>query len=105
MEWVIKYWVEWAFGIIAALLGMAYRSIAKWRKVKTAEDAAIRAGVVALLHDSLYNSCYTALTRGYVEPQERGNIEMVYRAYHDLGGNGSGTALWERVQTLKIKSV
>ncbi len=31
------------------------------------------------------------------------NIEYLYRGYHALGGNGTGTELYERVKELKLK--
>ena len=33
---------------------------------------------------------------------ELNNIEKMYKAYHKLGGNGTGTELYERVLELKI---
>ena len=38
-EWIIKYWVEWAFGVLAAGLLVVYRRLAK--KIK--DDAEERA--------------------------------------------------------------
>lgn len=35
--------------------------------------------------------------------QGKGGIEYLYRGYHALGGNGTGTELYERVKELKLK--
>lgn len=102
IEFIAKYWLQWLFGIVAAALAAAWRSMAKWRKAKTAEDAATRKLLIALAHDALYTASMAALTRGEIDPDELDNIRMVYDAYHALGGNGTGTVLWERVQKLKI---
>ena len=31
------------------------------------------------------------------------NVEYLYDSYHDLGGNGTGTELYNRVNSLPIK--
>ena len=31
------------------------------------------------------------------------NYEYLYNVYHELGGNGTGTEIYERVKKLKIK--
>ena len=105
LETVSNYWLQFSLGLLSGAMLTLWRWCVKWRKEKAAEDAAIRGGVTALLHDAIYSGCYEALERGSVEPQERENLETVYNAYHKLGGNGSGTALWERTKGLKIKEV
>ena len=54
VDWIIKYWAEWLFGLIAAALAAAYRSLSKRVKAREAESAAIKEGVLAILHDRLY---------------------------------------------------
>lgn len=102
-EFILKYWLEVVFSVILAALSWAYRSLAKRFKRKMQEDAAIREGVTALLHDRLYQECPQHIHEGCVCVEDLKNIEYLYRAYHALGGNGTGTELYNRVKALKIK--
>lgn len=102
-EWIVKYWVEWAFGIVAIGLTAAYRSLAKRMKKRVQDDAALRKGVIAMLHDRLYQSCRYYIKKGWVDTEGLENLEYLYKSYHDLGGNGTGTALYERVKDLPYK--
>lgn len=40
----------------------------------------------------------------YVTHEQRTRFREIYQAYHDLGGNGYGTALWEDIQKLEIRN-
>ena len=40
----------------------------------------------------------------YVTHEQRDRFHNIYDAYHALGGNGYGTALWETVQELEIRN-
>ena len=40
----------------------------------------------------------------YVTHEQRDRFHNIYNAYHALGGNGYGTALWETVQELEIRN-
>lgn len=40
----------------------------------------------------------------YVTHEQRDRFHNIYDAYHALGGNGYGTALWETVEELEIRN-
>lgn len=40
----------------------------------------------------------------YVTHEQRDRFHNIYDAYHALGGNGYGTALWETIQELEIRN-
>lgn len=40
----------------------------------------------------------------YVTHEQRTRFREIYEAYHALGGNGYGTALWEDIQKLEIRN-
>jgi len=103
MEWIVKYWVEWVFGVIIGALGLGYRNLAKKIKAQRAEDKAVKDGLLALLHDRLYQACTHYLAQGHIDVEALKNIEYMYDAYHALGGNGTGTELYMRVKALPIK--
>lgn len=66
------------------------------------EQSVMKAGLEALLHDRLYERCTDLLAQKSITVSELKNIEYIYRSYHDLGGNGTGTQLFERIQTLPL---
>ena len=40
----------------------------------------------------------------YVTHEQRDKFHNIYDAYHALGGNGYGTALWDTIQELEIRN-
>ena len=91
-NFIIQWWAGWAFG----LLGVAIIAVAV--KYKALLD-----GVLAILHDRIYQACQFYIAQGYVDMGGLKNIEYLYRSYHALGGNGTGTELYNRVKSLPIR--
>lgn len=69
---------------------------------KKSEDANSR-GTMLLLRVQLieYHDRYTAL--GHIPSYAYENFEEMYKAYHDLGGNGMVTHMYEEVRELEIR--
>ena len=42
--------------------------------------------------------------QNFVTHEQRDKFHNIYDAYHALGGNGYGTALWETIQELEIRN-
>lgn len=42
--------------------------------------------------------------QGFVSHEQRNRFREIYEAYHNLGGNGYGTALWEDITELEIRN-
>lgn len=95
-DFMIKYWVQEALAGITAGLGLIYSRIRKWRL----EQELIKQGVIALLHDRLYQACQFFLQRGYCNLDDRDNLEYMFRPYKALGGNGTGEELYNRCLAL-----
>ena len=102
-EFVLKYWIEVAFGLAIACLSWCYKVLKDRMKAKQIEEDAIKDGGVALLHDRRFQSGMYFLNKGEITVYEMGNIEDLYKAYKSLGGNGTGTEIFERVQELDMK--
>lgn len=103
MDFIINYWLEFAMGIIAAAVTIGFKLIfSKIKKWKIEQDA-VKDGVLALLHDRLYQGCQLHLQMGKISESELRNMECLYNGYHELGGNGTGTELYERVKELPLK--
>lgn len=60
-------------------------------------------GTLASLHSYLYNKGYELLARGWVTPSELDDMEYTWKAYRNLGGNGTGELIYKRVQGLEIR--
>ncbi len=85
--------------IISAVSGWALRSAVSQKK----EQRSIKAGVVALIHDRLYTSYEEYSHRcpaPFASVEEMRNAEYLYKPYHALGGNGTGTELYERIMNM-----
>lgn len=97
-EFIVTYWLECGFGAALAGLSLAYRHLQK--KLKRHE--ALEAGVLAMLHDRLFQSGMYFVDKGEITISALRNLERIYEAYHNLGGNGTGTEIWERVKELPL---
>ena len=103
LEFIVKYWAQWLFGIVAAGLTAAYRNLSKKIKAQKEENKAIKNGLLAILHDRLYLACTHYIEKGYIDLPALKNIEYLYKSYHALGGNGTGTELYTRAKALPIR--
>ncbi|WP_056961222.1 hypothetical protein [Liquorilactobacillus satsumensis] len=66
-------------------------------------DNLLKAGVVAMLHHELYANCTKYLKNEYVTPGQLNDLEYIFSSYKDLGGNGTGEVLYNKVRALSIK--
>lgn len=106
-SWLAQYWLQTLFGFILMLVSHGYAKLRRMLISKQKEQDALKAGMIAVLHDRLFEACSKYLALGYIPVDEAedamDNMEMVYKAYHDLGGNGTGTALYEKFKNLKVR--
>ena len=103
LAYIQANWLTWFFAVLSAVLGIAWRtSLAKLKKWKAEQDA-LKAGVMAMLYDRLYQGCKYHIRNKEIADDELKNMETLYLAYHALGGNGTGTELYERVKKLRLK--
>lgn len=98
-EWIVKYWVEWAFGLLATGLLALYKKLTKYEQ----ERKAVKDGLLAILHDRLYQACTFYIAQGFIDSAGLKNLEYLYTSYHALGGNGTGTELYNRACALPIR--
>lgn len=97
-EFIFTYWLECGFGLAIAGLSFCFNSLRK----RLQEQKQIKAGLVAILHDRLFQSGMYFIDKGEITITALNNIEGIYEAYHNLGGNGTGTEIWERVRELPL---
>lgn len=103
VDFIAKYWLEVGFGVLTACMSGGFKHISKKMKARKKEDDAIKEGVLALLHDRLYQGCRYHIHEGKIADDEMKNMEYLYRGYHALGGNGTGTELYNRIKKLPLK--
>lgn len=59
--------------------------------------------LLAIMYDRLFQACQQHLERGNISTPELKNLEHLYTNYHQLGGNGTGTELYNRCLDLPLK--
>lgn len=71
-------------------------------EMEKAEEEAMRLGIRALLWREIKTIHSEAVTNGGLDIEARRHLEGVYVAYHGLGGNGTGTRLFNEAMNLQI---
>lgn len=85
--------------LIASIIVFAVNSI----KNKSKEQKAMHEGIVAILHNMVYRQGTDYIHEGKITFDDMEDYEYLYKAYHELGGNGTGTEIYKRVKKLEIK--
>ena len=112
-DFIKQYWLQTLFTAIISGLTISvkhlYNKIKRDREerdlrfeAESKEQQLIKEGVLAILHDRLYQSCQYHIHRRSITIPDLDNLEYLYRSYHDLGGNGTGTELYSRCRSLSI---
>ena len=70
---------------IPSLIGAIFVSAVNYVKLKNSSYKLIKDRVIAILHNKIYT------------------LGKLYKAYHTLGGNGTGTEIYKRVKELPMK--
>lgn len=95
LSFIAKWWIEWALGIIAAAL------ICYVRGVKKKQDA-LKAGLQALLRAEIVRSYDKYSERGSITLHGLEAVDLMYKSYHALGGNGTITKLMDDMRELPV---
>lgn len=95
LSYISAHWTEWSIG----LLGLGWGYLVK----KVTEYKTIKDGLLAIMHDRLYQSCTYYIKQGHIDTGGLKNLEYLYKSYHALGGNGTGTELYTRAKALPIR--
>lgn len=96
-------------GIIVSIVVAVFASTGFWAFLnsvllrkndkKTASDKVL----LSLSHDKLFYLCTTYIRKGYMSSDEYENLEYLFKAYVELGGNGLIKKLHEQAFKLPIK--
>ncbi len=88
---------------VPSLMGAIVLSIFNYIKIKSASSRLIKEGVLAILHNRIYTLGKQYIEQGHISLEDMKDFEYLYDAYHNLGGNGTGTEIYERVKNLPIR--
>lgn len=99
-EWIVKYWIEWVFGLLIAALTVVVKSMSGRVKRQQAENQALRDGMRSLLRAQIISSCEHAIRDGWCGARLRDTINDMYESYHALGGNGTVTSIVSQIMAL-----
>ena len=61
---------------------------------------ALNSAVVELAYLRIRERYENAMRHGWLHPNEKHVIERLYKAYHSIGGNGTGTQMIEEIRRL-----
>lgn len=90
--------------VIVTLLGSGvWTFLIELIKLRSEKASAEKKMLLGLGHDVLYQRLTFYLDRGYIEPDELQNVEICFRPYTALGGNGVIKVLYEKVLELPTK--
>lgn len=102
-DFVIRYWLEVLFTTIVGTLSFFVKRLYTRAKKEVDEQERIKEGLLAILHDRLYQMCKNYLCQGWITVDDLENLEYVYNGYHNLGGNGTGTELYQRCRSMPLR--
>lgn len=102
-EFVVKYWLEFVFGLIVAGLSAAYTHLSKRFKAEQAKNQAIENGLRDILRIQILDSYDRCVQNGRVISVSRKDaIDSAYKSYHALGGNGTITQAHREIMEMTI---
>ncbi len=102
LDFILEYWLEFAFTLIVTFLSFLIKRLYSKLKQELNTQKLLKEGMIAILHDRLYQLCTKFIEKGEITVDELENLEYMYKSYNNLGGNGTGTALFNRCKDLKI---
>ena len=114
MENIIQLIILCISAIATSIIGFLFSKFKKNEEAREAEedkrlkeaiarDEALRAGLLALCRDRILQGYRYYKHKGGISAQDLETMQKLYYAYHGLGGNGTITAVYEKILQLPIK--
>lgn len=91
------------FGGIGSILIATFKRIKRSREETELRFKNLEFANVALLHDKIYQQCTMFINAGWISVDDLENLEYLWRGYRNLGGNGTGEILYNKVKALPNK--
>ena len=87
-------------GAILTVLVGAVKHLWSRQKAQAAQQEAVKDCLTALTYDRItifYGECER---KGFADIHDREKMEVLYKPYHALGGNGTGTDCYNKLRAL-----
>lgn len=105
------YWLEHFLRANAALVtltGFSFWGIfkMKYNKMKDDKDFVndelklLKHANLAMLHNKIYVQCAKHIEEGFISISDLDDLDYLFTAYKNLGGNGTGETLYNKVKAL-----
>lgn len=98
---------DWAKALISSVAAVVVGAIAgaikhlySRQKAQAARQDAVEQGLQALLHDRIFAMYAECEQKRYASVEDMRNAEYLYKPYHNLGGNSTGTELYQRIKNM-----
>lgn len=101
IEFIIKYWLEIAFTLVVSAISYIFKKITGLFK----RQKAIEQGVQALLRNELIRRYREFETKGEMSILDKENMELMFKEYQNLGGNGTVKQMYEEMLELPTKII
>lgn len=101
-EFIVKYWLEFVFGLIIAALSAGYARISKRLKEERIRNQAIENGVRDILRMQILDTYEKCKVAGVITVSRKDAIDSAYNSYHALGGNGTITQVHNELMSMPI---
>lgn len=102
-SWIAEHWSDFVYWLFILILSSVGGKIVKELKHTQADFTSIKNGILATLKDRLYQGCRHFIKQGWCTVDDLESMEYIYKSYHELGGNGIGTNLFERMKHLELR--
>lgn len=110
-DWIVKYWVQWVFGIITTILAAGYAKLSKKfkdnreeQRKKAEQDAkemrALKDGMRSILRRQIIIDCEKAVNEKHCSVDSKSTINNMYASFKALGDELAIKQLVETVQSL-----
>ena len=96
IDFIMKYWLEVAFGLLLPFCGV----LAKSFQARVKEQESIKEGLKALLRNEIIDKYNHYMEKGYCPIYARENLRGMYQGYVGLKGNGIVPGLMEDLEEL-----
>lgn len=83
-------------------LSKRIEEVSNRQESKILEMNAMSYGLLAMLHDNVFQSCMYFINKKSISCDELENLEYLYKGYSGLGGNGTCETLMNKVRLLQI---
>lgn len=104
-DFIVKYWLEFIFGIIVASLSAAYGHLAKKFKAERAKNAAIENGLRGILRIQILDTYDRCVSNGRtITVSRKDAVVSIYQSYVALGDHVDDTikSLYEEIIHMQI---